>query len=46
MHYQLGPEGLYTSWCLEPKYDVLWSYNAAEMRIHAHMPYVSNQEVI
>uniref|UniRef100_A0A8L8Q1Q6 TNFR-Cys domain-containing protein n=1 Tax=Heligmosomoides polygyrus TaxID=6339 RepID=A0A8L8Q1Q6_HELPZ len=34
-HHQLGPAGLYTSWCLESRYDILWSYNAAEMRVQA-----------
>ncbi|VDK29643.1 unnamed protein product [Gongylonema pulchrum] len=31
--YSLGAGGLYTNWCLEPKYDLLWAFNAAEMRI-------------
>ncbi|XGW06024.1 hypothetical protein V3C99_016398 [Haemonchus contortus] len=34
-HHQLGPTGLYTSWCLESRHDILWSYNAAEMRVQA-----------
>ncbi|KHJ79554.1 regulator of condensation, partial [Oesophagostomum dentatum] len=34
-HHQLGPSGLYTSWCLESRFDILWSYNAAEMRVQA-----------
>ncbi|KAJ1346814.1 hypothetical protein KIN20_001717 [Parelaphostrongylus tenuis] len=34
-HHNLGPCGLYTSWCLESQYDILWSYNAAEMRVQA-----------
>ncbi|WKY12527.1 hypothetical protein Q1695_003815 [Nippostrongylus brasiliensis] len=34
-HHQLGPAGLYMSWCLESRHDILWSYNAAEMRVQA-----------
>lgn len=28
------------SWCLESKYNLLWAFNAAEMRIKSITPYV------
>ncbi|VDM12020.1 unnamed protein product [Wuchereria bancrofti] len=31
--YSLGTDGLYTNWCLESKYNLLWGFNTAEMRI-------------
>ncbi|VIO97478.1 B-box zinc finger family protein [Brugia malayi] len=31
--YSLGTDGLYTNWCLESKYNLLWAFNTAEMRI-------------
>ncbi|CAD6193419.1 unnamed protein product [Caenorhabditis auriculariae] len=34
-HYSIGADGLYTSWALESRFDLLWSYNAAEMRVQA-----------
>ncbi|KJH46711.1 PHR domain protein [Dictyocaulus viviparus] len=40
-HHRLGPNGLYTSWCLESQYDILWSYNAAEIRVQAHSVYLA-----
>ncbi|VBB27565.1 unnamed protein product [Acanthocheilonema viteae] len=33
--YSLGTEGLYTNWCLESKYNLLWGFNTAEMRIRS-----------
>ncbi|CAG9534611.1 unnamed protein product [Cercopithifilaria johnstoni] len=33
--YSMGTEGLYTNWCLESKYNLLWGFNAAEMRIRS-----------
>ncbi|PAV60710.1 hypothetical protein WR25_02916 isoform A [Diploscapter pachys] len=41
-HHQLGSAGLYTSWHLEPRFDILWSFNAAEMRIQALSIYTSD----
>ncbi|CAJ0954714.1 unnamed protein product, partial [Mesorhabditis belari] len=32
-HHQLGPVGLYTSWCVDQEHSVIWSYSAAEMRV-------------
>ncbi|CAJ0567085.1 unnamed protein product, partial [Mesorhabditis spiculigera] len=32
-HHQLGPTGLYTSWCIDHDHNVIWSYSAAEMRV-------------
>uniref|UniRef100_A0A1I7W188 RCR-type E3 ubiquitin transferase n=1 Tax=Loa loa TaxID=7209 RepID=A0A1I7W188_LOALO len=33
--YSLDTEGLYTNWCLESKYNLLWGFNTAEMRIRS-----------
>uniref|UniRef100_A0A183UUS7 PHR domain-containing protein n=1 Tax=Toxocara canis TaxID=6265 RepID=A0A183UUS7_TOXCA len=33
--HSLGPAGLYMSWCLEPKYNLMWAFNAAEMRVQS-----------
>uniref|UniRef100_A0A915PSJ6 RCR-type E3 ubiquitin transferase n=1 Tax=Setaria digitata TaxID=48799 RepID=A0A915PSJ6_9BILA len=33
--YSMGAEGLYTNWCLESKYNLLWAFNTAEMRIRS-----------
>ncbi|VDM63849.1 unnamed protein product [Angiostrongylus costaricensis] len=45
-HHSLGPCGLYTSWCLESQYDILWSYNAAEMRVQANSVHLSTPKEI
>ncbi|KAK0411800.1 hypothetical protein QR680_005853 [Steinernema hermaphroditum] len=34
--HQLGPRGLYTSFCFEPNHDLMFSYNAAEMRVQMY----------
>ncbi|EYC22759.1 hypothetical protein Y032_0016g2930 [Ancylostoma ceylanicum] len=45
-HHQLGPSGLYTSWCLESRYDILWSYNAAEMRVQANSIHLATSKEV
>ncbi|MFH4984982.1 hypothetical protein AB6A40_011691, partial [Gnathostoma spinigerum] len=41
--HSLGPAGLYISWCLEPKYNLVWTFNAAEMRVQAFCDSVSQE---
>uniref|UniRef100_A0A0K0DKU3 PHR domain-containing protein n=1 Tax=Angiostrongylus cantonensis TaxID=6313 RepID=A0A0K0DKU3_ANGCA len=45
-HHSLGPCGLYTSWCLESQYDILWSYNAAEMRVQANSVHLNTRKEV
>uniref|UniRef100_A0A915ATT0 RCR-type E3 ubiquitin transferase n=8 Tax=Parascaris univalens TaxID=6257 RepID=A0A915ATT0_PARUN len=42
--HSLGPAGLYMSWCLEPKYNLMWTFNAAEMRVQSLCDSVEHTE--
>ncbi|TKR87164.1 hypothetical protein L596_011612 [Steinernema carpocapsae] len=40
--HQLGPHGLYTSFCFEPNHDLMFSYNSAEMRVQMYSSSISS----
>ncbi|CAB3398193.1 unnamed protein product [Caenorhabditis bovis] len=45
-HHSIGAAGLYASWTIEPNFDMLWSYNAAEMRVQAYSVFQKQDELV